>query len=57
MHVVVEQTADLRRENAPVVDEVAGVILDRGENQRDFRDIVLTERSLNGSITMSYCRI
>ena len=47
MELVVEQGADLRRENLPVADEIA-VLIPEEWGEKCFRDIVLAERGEHG---------
>jgi hypothetical protein len=47
MELVVENNADLRRENLPVVDEIA-VLISNEYGEKCFRDIVLVDRGGNG---------
>ena len=56
MEVVVQEGADLRRENLPVGSEVAAIIPDVLNNDY-FHDIILVERHAEDSRTLSYNRI
>ena len=56
MEVVVQEGADLRRENLPVGSEVAAIIPDVLNNDH-FRDIILAERHAEDGRTISYNRI
>ena len=46
MELVVENNADLRRENLPVADEIA-VLIPNEYGEKCFRDIVLVDRGGN----------
>ena len=53
MEVVVQEGADLRRENLPVGSEVAAIIPDVLNNDY-FRDIILVERHAEDGRTIPY---
>ena len=56
MEIVVQEGADLRRENLPVANEVTAIIPNVAENDR-WRDIILAERRPEDGGTTSYNRI
>ena len=47
--LVVDVGADLRRENLPVTNKVTALILNK-YGSTNFRDIILTKRTANGSV-------